>query len=266
MLAFDTSTGVSAMAIVDQGLMRAELVAHAEARHGETLVPNLRRLLDGAGLGAAELDLVAVGTGPGSFTGLRIGIAAAKGLALAHRIPVVGVGSLRGLAAGALSAGFVEPGEPVAVVADAHKREVFAAVYRAPRIPTASPADASAAAPASPAGAPAADALPRPLRAPLDELLAPVSAAPEAAAALLAPLARDGALAVIGDGLRAHGDALADALRARGVVLCAGPPALAAPHPTAFAAEALALLAGRGPDALAALDATYAREPDITLK
>jgi tRNA threonylcarbamoyladenosine biosynthesis protein TsaB len=251
-LAFDTSSGISAMGVVDAGILRVELVSVAPAQHGETLLPNLRRLLGEAGLGAGDLDLVAVGIGPGSFTGLRIGLAAAKGLAFAHGLPLVGVGSLRALAAGAVASGFARPGEVVAVVADAHRQELFVAAYETPpRIPSGRMP------PRWPDGAPLD---------PLEERLAPISVSPAAAAALLAPLARAGRVCVVGDGLQAHGDALAAALEAAGVVLRPGPAELATPHPTALATEAVALFCRRGPDALAALDATYAREPDVTLQ
>jgi tRNA threonylcarbamoyladenosine biosynthesis protein TsaB len=85
-----------------------------------------RELLEAAGVRWSEIDRIAVGVGPGTFTGLRVGVATARGLAQALGAELVGVSSLTALAAGAVAAG-VE--EPLLAVIDARRGEVFAAAY-----------------------------------------------------------------------------------------------------------------------------------------
>lgn len=121
-LALDTSTELGSVACLVEGELRAEVSARVRARHGETLLTLVRQVLDHAKLDRRELDLVAVGLGPGSFTGTRVGVATAKGLSLALDVPLMGVVSLRAIARGA-------PGRWIAPVVDAHKGEVYAAVY-----------------------------------------------------------------------------------------------------------------------------------------
>ena len=123
-LAVDTSTPIGSVALVEDGAVRAELAARVSAKHGETLLPNVARVLEEAGVTMSEIGLLAVGLGPGSFTGLRIALATMKGLALARQTPLVGVGSLLVLARG------VGIGDRVVVpLVDAHKQEVFGAAY-----------------------------------------------------------------------------------------------------------------------------------------
>src|SRR5712692_1875043 len=113
-LAFDTATDVATCALVWDGDLLGERSSRAV-----TVLADADELLRKAGLEPADLDLLVVGVGPGSFTGLRIGLAAARGLALALDLPVAGVSTLDALAAGA----------PGAVpVIDARRREVFALV------------------------------------------------------------------------------------------------------------------------------------------
>lgn len=121
-LAMDTSTDLGSVAVVIDGALAAELGAKVRARHGETLLPLIGAALDHAGLAREDVELIAVGVGPGSFTGTRIGLATAKGLALALDRPLVGVSSLRAIARAA-------PGAWVVPVVDAHKGEVYAAAY-----------------------------------------------------------------------------------------------------------------------------------------
>ena len=124
-LAVDTSTFLGSVAVLDDGALLAEQAASVRAAHGETLLPHLRACLSAAKLALADVDLFAVGLGPGSFTGVRIGVATLKGLALAEAKPIVGVSSLRAIARGIDAA----DGLRVACV-DAYKGEVYAAGYR----------------------------------------------------------------------------------------------------------------------------------------
>jgi tRNA threonylcarbamoyladenosine biosynthesis protein TsaB len=110
-LAFDTATDVATSALVD-----GEEVLGERTSRAVTVLEDLDALLRQAGVHTRELDGLAVGIGPGSFTGVRIGLATARGLALALGVPVAGVSTLAALAAGA----------PGAVpVIDARRGEVF---------------------------------------------------------------------------------------------------------------------------------------------
>ncbi len=110
-LAFDTATSVATAALVEDGTVLGERVSRAVS-----VLEAADELLREAGVERADLTALAVGTGPGSFTGLRLGLAAARGLAFALDLPVAGVSTLQALAAGA----------PGAVpVIDAGRREVF---------------------------------------------------------------------------------------------------------------------------------------------
>jgi tRNA threonylcarbamoyl adenosine modification protein YeaZ len=127
LLAFDTAGAVCAVALARFEAGGLQLIYRMEERigrgHAERLVPMIDAALGSAGVSYANLDRIAVTTGPGSFTGVRVGVAAARGLALALQIPAVGVGSLPALARGAARG----RGDGVAVaVLDARRGEVYA--------------------------------------------------------------------------------------------------------------------------------------------
>ena len=126
-LALDTATPIGALALVDQdqGLL-AESSLPAGEPHSKLLMPEIDRMFSRAGLSIQDLDLIAVGLGPGSFTGLRIGLAAAKGLALASGKPLVGVGTLDTLARSFHGA----HDGPICVVIDARKNQLYAAFFK----------------------------------------------------------------------------------------------------------------------------------------
>lgn len=96
LLAIDTATRTAGLALYDQakGRVLGEETWHSVNNHTVELMPRLVRLLDQQGVAPADLAGLSVSLGPGSFTGLRIGLGVAKGLALAHRIPLVGVPTL----------------------------------------------------------------------------------------------------------------------------------------------------------------------------
>jgi tRNA threonylcarbamoyladenosine biosynthesis protein TsaB len=110
-LAFDTATAVATSALVDGDEVLGERVSRAQ-----TLLEDVDALLRQAGAHPSDLDRLAVGVGPGSFTGIRIGLAVARGLALSLELPGAGVSTLVALAAGAPDA---------LPVIDAKRREVF---------------------------------------------------------------------------------------------------------------------------------------------
>jgi len=117
-LAFDTATSVATAALVRDGEVLGERASRAVR-----VLEDADALLREAGAQQRELDRLVVGTGPGSFTGLRMGLAAARGLAFALDVPVAGVSTLDALAAGA-------PG--ALAVVDAGRREVFVRVSGEP--------------------------------------------------------------------------------------------------------------------------------------
>ena len=125
MLAIETSTGTAEVAIGQAGQPIQCVPLRADLRHGRDLVPCIERLLQGQGWRAADVQAVAVSQGPGSYTGLRVGLMCAKTLAYATGAHLVGVDSLQVVAAGSGD----ETGE-VLVVADAQRGELYVARYR----------------------------------------------------------------------------------------------------------------------------------------
>jgi tRNA threonylcarbamoyl adenosine modification protein YeaZ len=104
------------------------LLEHSEpSAHAERILPLIERCLVEAGWDRSSLERIAVGVGPGSFVGLRVGVALAQGLGLGLGVPVVGVGSLRSLAA---AVPMKRSGARIALL-DARRDELFAAVYAA---------------------------------------------------------------------------------------------------------------------------------------
>lgn len=120
LLAIDTSDRSAGVAVAVEGVVVAEHSELAATRHSERLFHVIDAVLGGAGLSRDGLSAVAVTRGPGSFTGLRVGLATAKGLAYALNVPLVGVSTLEALALG----GIPFPGLVVPVL-DARKRQVY---------------------------------------------------------------------------------------------------------------------------------------------
>jgi tRNA threonylcarbamoyladenosine biosynthesis protein TsaB len=131
-LGFDTATPATAVGLLDAGgdvrERRHEPAEGERPGHAVQLLALANELLDAAGIGFAAVDRIAVGLGPGSFTGLRIGVATARALAQAAGAELVGVSTLRALAAAAQPA--APPGGGVLAVVDARRGEVFAAGWR----------------------------------------------------------------------------------------------------------------------------------------
>ncbi|GEJ55518.1 tRNA (adenosine(37)-N6)-threonylcarbamoyltransferase complex dimerization subunit type 1 TsaB [Anaeromyxobacter diazotrophicus] len=238
--ALDTSTLALSCALCELAGGEVRLVAerteHAPAKagpqgptggHGGRLPGVLQDVLAAAGRRLSEVDGYAVGLGPGSFTGLRIGLATWKGLAYGHHRPLAGVSSLAALALAAAPA--AEPGALLVPLLDAKKGELYAGFYRA------GGAGVEAAAPDA--------ALP-----------------PEALAARLAALAAEGARPVaFGPGRAAYPEALAAFAAPEGAP--ASPPALAVAR--LCAAE---LAAGYDQAKLFALEPHYVRKSEAEVK
>jgi tRNA threonylcarbamoyladenosine biosynthesis protein TsaB len=123
-LALDTASTTGSVALVDGSVLVAEMLLNVKATHSERLLDQVFQVLQAGSLTLADLDLLAVVHGPGSFTGLRIGLATAKGLAQALKLPLIGVSALQLVAMNL-------PLCPVPVCAfiDARKKEVYTALF-----------------------------------------------------------------------------------------------------------------------------------------
>jgi tRNA threonylcarbamoyladenosine biosynthesis protein TsaB len=124
-LALDTATLVSSVALATRDRLLAELTIQTKKTHSEQLLPHIEQLLALSGIAKEALSAVAVSIGPGSFTGLRIGLATAKALAYALKIPLIGVPTLD-----ALAFGCPVPGAVFAATMDAQKGNIYLALYR----------------------------------------------------------------------------------------------------------------------------------------
>jgi tRNA threonylcarbamoyladenosine biosynthesis protein TsaB len=122
-LALDTALDACSAALLRDGVVLAEETRDIGRGHAEVLMAVVETVLDGARLGILDCDRFAVTVGPGSFTGIRVGLAAARGFAVAAGRPVVGVSTLEALAADAGAAG------PVLAVIDARRDEVYAGLF-----------------------------------------------------------------------------------------------------------------------------------------
>ena len=125
LLAIETSSLVSSVALLHEQTLRAELTIQARLTHSEQLMPHIADMLDKASVGKADIDGIAVSIGPGSFTGLRIGLATAKGLAFAWQTPIVGIETSTSLAWN-----FVGNADKICPLIDAQKGNVYASVYK----------------------------------------------------------------------------------------------------------------------------------------
>jgi len=127
LLAFDTATPAVTVALHDGDRVVASHLTVDAMRHGELLAPAITAVLDEAWVSRLDLTAVAVGVGPGPFTGLRVGLVTARTLALALGLPVHGVCTLDVLAAQAAAGGHVDG--PFVVATDARRKEVYWAAY-----------------------------------------------------------------------------------------------------------------------------------------
>lgn len=119
--AVETSTPIGSVALFDDGKMIAEAEQRVSNAHGEALLPILQKLLSDAGWKASSIERWAVGVGPGSFTGTRIGVATVKGIVIATGAEVVAVNAFDAVAHGVE----ISAEEKIATVLDAQRGEVF---------------------------------------------------------------------------------------------------------------------------------------------
>jgi tRNA threonylcarbamoyladenosine biosynthesis protein TsaB len=123
-LAFDTAGSACSVAVGRDSVILA--YERCEMRHGhaEALLPMIDRVMAAAGFAATEIDVIAVSTGPGGFTGIRAGLAAAQGLALAIGAKLIGVGSFS-----AVAAGIPKTGKPLLVALDSRRADPYVQIF-----------------------------------------------------------------------------------------------------------------------------------------
>jgi tRNA threonylcarbamoyladenosine biosynthesis protein TsaB len=124
-IAIDTSTGTASLALVRDGEILAELTWQCGQNHAAQLLPRLSHLLEGAGLGMGAATAIIVARGPGSYNGLRVGVATAKSLAFSLDIPLVGISTLEAEAYQHAGTGL-----PICPIYDARRGEIAVAIYR----------------------------------------------------------------------------------------------------------------------------------------
>ncbi|MDI6784205.1 MAG: tRNA (adenosine(37)-N6)-threonylcarbamoyltransferase complex dimerization subunit type 1 TsaB [bacterium] len=125
-LGLDTSTTTGGVAIISDQRLIANYQLDVTATHSARLFPAISAILHDAQLTLKEINGIAVATGPGSFTGLRIGVATAKSLAYLNKIPLVGISTLD-----ALAHPFIQSNQLICPILDALRGEVYTAVYQA---------------------------------------------------------------------------------------------------------------------------------------
>ncbi|MEW5784933.1 MAG: tRNA (adenosine(37)-N6)-threonylcarbamoyltransferase complex dimerization subunit type 1 TsaB [Bacillota bacterium] len=121
----DTATLACSTALLQDECLLAEFTLNIRKTHSERLMPLVDAMLAEAGLEREQLNAVAVAAGPGSFTGIRIGVATARALAQGLAIPAVGVSTLE-----ALAEGIAAPGVLICPLLDARRNQVYTALYR----------------------------------------------------------------------------------------------------------------------------------------
>ena len=124
LLAIDSSGLVASVALMEDDILVGEYTIHNKKTHSQTLLPMIADMMKMSGIDKNDLDAIAVAAGPGSFTGLRIGAATAKGLAQGLGIPIVPISSLEGLAYNLQGLS-----DPVCPIMDARRGQVYSGIY-----------------------------------------------------------------------------------------------------------------------------------------
>ena len=128
-LAFDTSLTSCTVGVWQDGVLKAGESAVLPQGHAEALMPMIARVMAAAAIDYDALDRIAVTVGPGSFTGLRVGIATARGLAMAAKKPAIGVTTTEALAAAVLANERHDSSQKILSVIDSKRDDVFAQVF-----------------------------------------------------------------------------------------------------------------------------------------
>ena len=123
-LAVDTSTMMSSISILENDIIIADSSINQKETHSEMLIPLIKRMLDDLKIKAGDIDLFAIAKGPGSFTGLRIGMTSLKAMAQALDKPIIGISTLKGMAYSILNDNYVLS------IIDARGKRYFAGLYK----------------------------------------------------------------------------------------------------------------------------------------
>jgi len=225
-LAIETSTEIASVAVLRGADVIAEEESPNSSRNDQLLLPRIHDALNAARIELSDVKLLAVALGPGSFGGLRVGLATIKGLAIAGAIPTIGVCSLAALAAAA-----PDHARWVLALIDAHRGDLYAALYERQG-------------------------------AALIERMAPFCATPDDVAEQARAACGDLVPHALGDGLRDHAPTLARAWPA--LVINSTAP-LVLPRARHVGLLALSQLATQGADDLASLLPNYVRASDAKL-
>lgn len=225
LLALETATDTCGVALLHDDRVAAETHLHRPRVHSERLTPLVEIVLQQADVEAAALDAVAVSMGPGSYTGLRIGVSTAKGWALATDAALVGVPTLAAYAAQVRPV--VREGDVICPLFDARRDEVYAAAYRA-----------------TPDG--------------LDEQASTTALTVDALPDWIGAV--DGRLWLVGDG----GEKSQDALAAVGTGCTVVPPDVVAPSAAWVGRRGQQRLQAHGPDDVATFEPLYVKEVHAT--
>ena len=126
-LGIDSSAAAASAAVVEDGKLLGEFFVNTKQTHSQTLLPMVQNLLETVSRSCGDVDVLAVSHGPGSFTGVRIGVACVKGMALVNDTPCVGVSTLEAIAWGGISA----QGALLCAVMDARCGQVYNALFQA---------------------------------------------------------------------------------------------------------------------------------------
>lgn len=124
-LAIDTSASSESIALLEDDQLLAELTTCTQKTHAEKLLPSIKNLIDNSGITIEDIDGFALAVGPGSFTGLRIGLSTIKGLVWSLNKKIAGVSTLE-----ALAMNIPYSDKPVCPLLDARKKEVYAGIYK----------------------------------------------------------------------------------------------------------------------------------------
>lgn len=123
-LGIETATLMGGVALMDETRLIAEYRLGVEVRHSERLIPAIDQILGQSGKTLSDLSAVAVSSGPGSYTGLRVGLATAKGLAMGAGLPLIQIPTLE-----AMAAPFCHAAQPIVPILDARRGQVYWALF-----------------------------------------------------------------------------------------------------------------------------------------